>query len=175
MSLHDAVSGVTGPQHGPPDASAALQVRWRALAGLLGQEQAMLDTLLRRLVTVVALVDAGEAGFVARAADEVDAAESDLAAMEVARAMIVAEVGDLLGRSEDLGLIQLADAAPPEVATMLHRRREKMLGRLEEIEALRCRGRAALERRMARLSSGLATLDGSSGRVTYEPPSALRS
>ncbi len=177
MTLGDAVSGLIGPHQVPPPSPATAggaEERMRALLALLDEERSMLERLVHKLAAATVLAEAAEDVYLLRAADEVVEAEEDLGAMELARAMMVADICDLLGFANELTLTQLTQVAPEGLREPLERRRSELLAQVDDVNRLRERGRGAVEERLARIEQGLSGLEAAMEDGRYEPPSSRR-
>ena len=78
--------------------TAAAREQFTALVGVLRQEQAALDWLAFKVSEAELLTESQESRFLTMIVDEVDEIADELGTIEVARAMIVAELCDALGR-----------------------------------------------------------------------------
>lgn len=104
---------VDGPHPGSEQAQHAAERQLTALVGLLNEERRVVERLLFKLAECRMLVQAEEHRFVAMATDEVVDAEEQLGLIEAARAMLVADICELLGvRDDDATLGRLAESAP---------------------------------------------------------------
>lgn len=108
--------------------------RFAALVGVINRECALLQHLVFKLRSAEMLANAGEARFITLISDEVDAAASDLGAIEVARAVLVADVTHQLGIPDDATLAELADHAPEEIFAPLHQARNRLIDLMSELD-----------------------------------------
>ncbi|HHC08785.1 MAG TPA: hypothetical protein ENK55_08720 [Actinobacteria bacterium] len=130
-----------------------------ALVGLLGEERDLLERLVHKLAAAAMLIEAGEDEFVARAVDEVVETEDDVGALELARAMLVADICDLLGFAGEVTLTQLARHVPEGLEEAFERRRVELGARLADIDRYRARARRAAEERLERVAQGIEGLE----------------
>jgi hypothetical protein len=172
--LRSAISGFRGPLRAvAPDGDAAgsgeVRERLSALVGLLGEERRLLERLVQKLVSCTLLVESGQSRWVAPASDEVHDVEDDLGALETARAMMIADICDLLGFANDLTLSQLSEVAPPELHPALEERRQSLVGYTEEIARMRSRGARAAEAQLSILSDRFDGIDRAADASGYSP------
>ena len=172
--LRSAISGFRGPLHPPVPTSDADRVeraevreRLGALVGLLGEERRLLERLVQKLMSCTLLVEAGESRWVAPAADEVNDVEEDLGALETARAMMIADICDLLGFANDLTLTQLTQIAPEELRPVLEERRDSLSAFSEEIAQVRARGARAAEAQLSMISHRFEGLERAGDNASY--------
>lgn len=173
--LRSAISGFRGPVRAAPLAdesgggSGEVRERLGALVGLLGEERRLLERLVQKLVSCTLLVEAGQPRWVAPASDEIHDVEDDLGALETARAMMIADICDLLGFANDLTLSQLSEVAPPDLRPALEERRESLVGYTEEIARIRNRGARAAQAQLSTLSDRFERLDRAADASGYSP------
>lgn len=172
--LRSAISGFRGPVRAvtPGDATAGsgeVRERLSALVGLLGEERRLLERLVQKLVSCTLLVESGQSRWLPPASDELHDVEDDLGALETARAMMIADICDLLGFANDLTLSQLSEVAPPELRPALEERRESLVGYTEEITRIRNRGACAAEAQLSILSDRFDGIDRAADASGYSP------
>ena len=108
--------------------------RFVALVGVLNRECELLDHLVFKLHEAELLTAAGETRFLMFMADEIDGVAGDLGAVEVARAVLVADLTDALDLDDDASLLELADHADANTAGPLLDARSRLLNLMEELD-----------------------------------------
>lgn len=132
--LPGSTLGLTPDQHGtgesPADASlvaVAVTPTLGQLVACVGNVVALSENLLWRLTVLKLVAAADEARFVARAATDVDAAASELASVEQARAELIARLSRESGVDPaELSLAVIAKSAPDGVSAALNAHRRKL-------------------------------------------------
>jgi len=155
----------------------AAKEQFAALVGVLRQEYAALDRLAFKLTEAELLAEAHEGRFLPMIADEIDDIADEVGTIAIARAMIVAEVCDALGRfDDDVSLNELIAASPPEVTAALAQLRIQLLELTSEISATRLRGSDAAKRQRDTIKAALDNLEPvSAGRTGYDQWGARQS
>ena len=134
--------------------------QFAALVGVLRQERAALDWLAFKVAEAELLTAAHEARFLAMIVDEVDDIADEVGTIEVARAMIVAELCDVLGeRDDDISLTELIAHAPPEIAEILTELRDELLELTDRLASAAMRGMAAAKTQKTALAAALSNLE----------------
>lgn len=129
--------------------------RFVALVGLINRECALLEHLVFKLRSAELLATAGESRFLTFITDEVDAAGSDLGAIEVARALLVADITQVLGLEDDATLLELAAHAPAEVAGPLYHARDRLITLMNDLDAAAAVATGAVNERLAEVTTAL--------------------
>ena len=132
--------------------------RFVALVGLLNREVRLLERLVFKLTETELLTAAGEARFMGLILDEVHDITADLGGIEVARSMLVADLCDSLGISDEVPLEELAAYAPSDAAPLLMELRERMIVAANDLEAVAATGSHASREQLDRVSTSLAAL-----------------
>ncbi len=132
--------------------------RFVALVGLLNREVRLLDRLVFKLTETELLTSAGEARFMGLILDEVDDVSTDLGGIEVARAMLVADLADALGVEEEVSLQELIAYAPADTAPLLNELRERMITAAGDLERVAAGGSETSRRQLERVSGALERL-----------------
>ena len=115
-----------------------------ALVGILNRECDLLERLVFKVSEAELLADAGEARFLTFMADEIDAVSSDLGAVETARAMLVADLCQVLDvRDYDPSLTDLSARAPQDIVVHLSELRARMVGLMGDLDEAATEGAAA--------------------------------
>jgi hypothetical protein len=114
------------------------------VSSLLWQEREALELLLFKLVEERLIVAAGESKWLPAANREVETVVEQLRAVEVRRAVEVAEIVRGLGRSESVTLQELAALAAEPWAAILNDHRTAMLALVAELEQTSTQNRALL-------------------------------
>lgn len=129
-------------------AKLLINERYIALVGVLNRELVLLERLIFKLSEAELLTRADESRFLAKIFDEVEAVETDLGSLEVARSMLVGDVTAALGLANDtLTLSQLIEHAPDLAVEPLEGLMQRLTRAMDEVRELRERGsRAVLER-----------------------------
>ncbi len=136
-------------------ANPMLADRFVALVGLINRECALLEHLIFKLRSAELLANAGESRFLTFITDEVDAAGSDLGAIEVARALLVADVTQMLRISDEATLLELAALAPAEVAGPLYHARDRLIGLMNDLDAAAAVATGAVNDRLNEVTTAL--------------------
>jgi len=177
--LRSAFNGYRGPINAPTRSLDAgdpeVRDRMSALLGLLAEERRLLERLIQKLVACNLVIESGDHRWIPPASDEVIDVEHDLGSLETARAMLVADICDLLGFANDLTLTQLGRIAPDELRDPLEQRRIEMGGQMEEVARLRARGARSVEARLAEISTGMEGLHHSADGAGYSRTSGYDS
>ena len=101
--------------------------------------------------------------------DEIDDVASDLGAVEVARAVLVADLTDALELNEDASLLELAEHADANTAGPLLEARERLLRLMAELEEATGSASDVVGDRLGEVTSALERVDGGSpGRSGYD-------
>lgn len=143
--------------------------RFVALVGLLNREVRLLERLVFKLTETELLTSAGEARFMGLILDEVDDVSTDLGGIEVARAMLVADLANALGVPEDVSLQELVAYAPADTAPMLNELRERMIAAAQDLEQVAAGGSETSQLQLRRVSGALERLQpGLTGAAAYD-------
>lgn len=144
--------------------------QFTALIGVLRQEYAALDRLTFKLTEAELLAEAREGRFLAMIADEVDVIADEVGTIAIARAMIVSEICDALGKFEDdVTLGELIDSAPPNMVVVLKELRTQLLELTTEISATSLRGSGAAKEQLTTIKAALDNLEPvAGGRTGYD-------
>ncbi len=129
----------------------------RLLTELLADEAGALERLHYRVVAAAGLVAAGRQQFLAAAADEITVAIDHLGELELARAVVAAEVGavwELPG--DDPSLADLADAAPPAWRPTLEAFASRLADLVAAIDAAAAQGHRFASTGVERVRRNLA-------------------
>lgn len=145
----------------------------RTLIGLIDGETAILEHVVRRLIEVRAMLVAGEGEYLGRAAGQLDDAMDALAAMEILRDVVAAELAQELGLGEDASLLEIASSLDDQLEQhVLHEQREKLTSIAteaamlrHEAESLAAAGKKLIEERVNKLPERV-------GAASYAPGSA---
>jgi hypothetical protein len=129
--------------------------RFVALVGLINRESALLEHLVFKLRSAELLANAGESRFLTFITDEVDTAGSDLGAIEVARALLVADITQVLHLADDATLLELAARAPAEVAGALYHARDRLIGLMNDLDAAAAVATGAVNERLNEVTTAL--------------------
>jgi hypothetical protein len=151
--------------------SAAGRDQFAALVGVLRQERAAMDWLAFKLSEAELLTESGEGRFLAMIVDEVDDIADELGTIEVARAMIVAELCDTLGKSgeDDISLADLIPHAPADIGTALRGLRTELIELTDQLTAAAARGTASAQTRKAAILAALHNLEPAThGKTGYD-------
>ncbi len=141
-------------------AKLLINERYIALVGVLNRELALLDRLIFKLSEAELLTRADESRFLGKIFDEVEAVESDLGALEVARSMLVGDVTAALGLANDtLSLRQLIEYAPDLAVEPLEGLLRRMGEAMEEVQELRERGSRVVIERLDQLHAAVERLE----------------
>ena len=162
-----ATESVTSPPHTD---------RFAALVGVINRECDLLRHLVFKLRSAEMLASAGEARFITLISDEIDAASSDLGAIEVARALLVADVTHHLGIADDATLLELAEHAPDDAFVPLQQARSRLIQLMAELDDAAQAATGAVTNRLDEVNTSLEKLHfGESGGVfdRYGAPGAL--
>lgn len=149
-----------------------------ALAGVLTAELEALEKVHYRVAQAAGLAAAGRHRFLAAAADDVLDAVDELASLELARGMLVADLAASWSLPTDQPTLRELVAAAPEswqpVLAGLDARARELV---EAIDAAAARGEASLRRGLARVQRALAEAggrgyeaDGSPGGLVSSTP-----
>jgi hypothetical protein len=143
--------------------------RYIALVGVLNRELVLLERLVFKLSEAELLIRAEESRFLAQIFDEVDAVDSSLGALEVARSMLVGDVTAALGLANDsLTLSQLIEYSPDLAVEPLEGLMRRLTDAMSEVSDLRERGSRAVIERLDRLSEAVERVEpGVFGRDGY--------
>ena len=143
--------------------------RFIALVGVLTRECELLEHLVFKLREAELLAEAGEGRFLMYMTDEIDGAASNLGSVEVARAVLVADLTTALGLDDDTSLLELAEHADSMTAVPLLDAREKLLALMSEVDAASDNASDAVSDRLDEVSLALDRVEGSaSGGAAYE-------
>ncbi len=143
--------------------------RFVALVGLLNREVRLLERLVFKLTETELLTSAGEARFMGLILDEVDDVSTDLGGIEVARAMLVADLANSLGVDEEVSLQELIAYAPADTAPLLHELRDRMITAAHDLEHVAAGGSETSRRQLERVSGALERLQpGMTGASAYD-------
>ncbi len=151
--------------------TAASREQFTALVGVLRQEQAALDWLAFKISEAELLTDSREGRFLPMIVDEVDEIADELGTIEVARAMVVAELCDALGRpgEDDITLSDLIALAPPEIESALAELRTELTELTDHLTATAARGTASAQIHKATITSALNNLEPAThGKTGYD-------
>lgn len=121
------------------------------LSQVLWHEREALELLLFKLEEQRLLLGDGQARWVCHATREVDAALDQVGSMELNRAVSAAAAAAELGVREDVGLRQLAAAAPPPWPSVIERHLGALVRLAEEIIGLAASNRALLDHGLAQV------------------------
>jgi hypothetical protein len=125
------------------------QPTFEDLIGTMTNQRRLLDKLLFRHAEIAMLIAAGEHRFVSAAIDEALEVETEVGAVDLARAM----TADALGCGETVS--EIAAGAPDHVAQRLLRLSEHMARTLAEINTYRARAAGWAGDRSSRLSKAI--------------------
>ena len=101
--------------------------------------------------------------------DEVDDVSTDLGGIEVARAMLVADLANALGVDEEVSLHELIAYAPADTAPVLHELRQRMIAAARDLEEVAAGGSETSRRQLQRVSGALERLQpGLTGASAYD-------
>jgi hypothetical protein len=151
--------------------TAAGRDQFAALVGVLRQERAAMDWLAFKLSEAELLTESGEGRFLTLIVDEVDDIADELGTIEVARAMIVAELCDALGKSDedDTSLSELIEFAPPDIRAALTELRTELLELTDYLVATAGRGTASAQSQKSAISTALNNLEPAThGKTGYD-------
>lgn len=150
-------------------AKLLINERYIALVGVLNRELILLERLVFKLSEAELLTRAEESRFLANVFDEVQAVENDLAALEVARSMLVGDVTAALGLANDtLSLSQLIEYAPDLAVEPLEGLLRRLTEAMEEIGELRERGSRVVIERLDQLNKAIERVEpGVFGQDSY--------
>lgn len=132
--------------------------RFAALVGVINRECVLLQHLVFKLRSAEMLANAGEARFITLISDEVDSAALDLGAIEVARALLVADVTHQLGIPDDATLLELTEHAPEEIFTPLQQARSRLIDLMEELDDAARAATGAVTDRLDEVHTSLDTM-----------------
>lgn len=133
--------------------------RFVALVGLLNREARLLERLVFKLTETELLTAAGESRFMGLILDEVDDVTADLGGIEVARAMLVADLCDALGLGDDVPLRELIPYAPADSGPLLAELRERLINAANDLAAVAESGSTATREQIDQVAGALATLE----------------
>lgn len=145
---------MTSQQHNPP-----LADRFVALVGLINREHELLEHLVFKLRGAEMLASVGESRFLSYITDEIDDAASDLGAIEVARALLVAELTQQLSLPEDATLLELAAHAPEATAQALHAARHRLIALVADLDDSALVAAAAVSGRLEEVGAALDRIE----------------
>lgn len=151
--------------------TAAGRDQFAALVGVLRQERAAMDWLAFKLSEAELLTGSGEGRFLAMIVDEVDEIADELGTIEVARAMIVAELCDTLGKAgeDDISLSDLIAYAPADIGAALTDLRTELIDLADHLTATAARGTASAQTRKAAITATLNNLEPAThGKTGYD-------
>jgi hypothetical protein len=144
------------------------QPTFEDLIGTMTNQRRLLDKLLFRHAEIAMLIAAGEHRFVSAAIDEALEVETEVGAVDLARAM----TADALGCGETV--TQIAEHAPDHVAERMIGLSEHMARTLAEINTYRARAAGWAGDRSSRLSRAIeAGASGAAGAGYSADGSAL--
>jgi hypothetical protein len=131
-----------------------------ALVGVLRQEYAALAWLAFKVAEAELLTDAHQARFLTMITDEVDEVADELGTIEVARAMIVDELCEVLGDADDArSLSELIEAAPPEIAGVLSDLQDQLNALIDSLATTAARGTDKARGRLTAVRNALENLE----------------
>lgn len=133
----------------------SLADRFVALVALVNREHDLLEHLVFKLRGAEMLATAGESRFLSYITDEIDEAASDLGAIEVARALLVAELTQHLGISDDATLLELAAHAPESITEALHAARNRLIALVADLDDSALVAAAAVNGRLQEVGAAL--------------------
>lgn len=134
--------------------------KFDALVGVLRQEYAALGWLAFKLSQTELLTHSREARFLPMIVDEVDEIADELGMIEVARAMIVDELCEALGYSDDARtLSELIEEAPEDLAPVLADLRSKLLELLDGMASAATRGSEFARAHLGTIQNALDNID----------------
>ena len=141
--------------------------QFNALVGVLRQEYAALAWLAFKVSQTALLTEAHEARFLPMIIDEVDEIADELGAIEVARAMIVDELCEVLGDPDDSRTLgELIVDAPPDIAPILSELRQQLIELTDGLAGTAARGSAATRERLAAIQKAVASIEPAAGVET---------
>lgn len=124
-----------------------------ALSALLADEEALLERLHYRLAQLALLAATGRHTYLAAAADEANDLADDLGGLELARALMVAELAAAWGAATDQPtLAELCDLAPPDWRPILAGYLDRLRALQGAITAITGTGTAHVDEALARLA-----------------------
>lgn len=150
-------------------AKLLINERYIALVGVLNRELVLLERLIFKLSEAEMLTRADESRFLAKIFDEVEAVETDLGALEVARSMLVGDVTAALGLANDtLTLSQLIEYAPDLAVEPLEGLLRRLGEAMGEVAELRERGSRVVIERLDQLNKAIDRVEpGVFGQEAY--------
>jgi hypothetical protein len=141
-------------------AKILINERYIALVGVLNRELVLLERLIFKLNEAELITRAEESRFLPNIFDEIDAVETDLGALEVARSMLVGDVTAALGLANDsLTLSQLIEFAPDLAVEPLEGLMRRMTEAMEEIKGLRERGSRLIIARLDQINAAIERVE----------------
>ena len=130
-----------------------------------------MDWLAFKLSEAELLTDSSEGRFLTMIVDEVDEIADELGTIEVARAMIVSELCDTLGRSgeDDMSLSELIELAPANIRTALTELQTELLELTDYLTTTAARGTTSAQSQKAAITSALNNLEPAThGKTGYD-------
>jgi hypothetical protein len=157
------------------DIEASNRPVFERLAAVLDQELGALRRLLYRMKVCTLHLAGGDARFLARAVDDLDAAQDSLALIELTRAAAVADAAAAIGVDEDgCTLRTLVEHAPSDLQLVFEGFRNKGAALVGEIEDLRGLSEQVATRAVALVIDRLERVATTTLALTYGGPLSAR-
>ena len=146
--MYDATSALIEPTH-------------ESLIGVLSHEKRLLERLVYRQSLLTMLLEAGEQAFVARAIDELEYVESELAETEMVRAAVV----QAITTDAESTLTSAIESAPIELSETLNRLGKDLRSLMEETMEHRTKGLRSATFALERTARAVRSVGASSYRA----------